>query len=374
MRRELERRHLSWQGGLGCRRMYGWRLPAFARGKAAKSVMLVGLRGVGKTVLLDRLRMDAEAAGVFTVRAETPERKSLPALLAPQLRSVLLRLSHVARAKDLAARGLQALAGLAKSLKVKYNDIEVGVDLQAVAGLADNGDLEGDLTVVLEQVGQAAREAGTAVVLFLDELQYLEEDQFSALIAALHRCAQQQLPVTVVGAGLPQLLALAGNAKSYAERLFDFPMIGQLAPADARLALNKPAEDEGVSFEPEAVEEILALTRNYPYFLQEWGKHSWDVARESPITRVDVEMATASAGGGAGRKLFSRALRSDDAEGEELPAGNGRAGAGAAPIGRHRDDAREGGEHGGPDPPESDCEGHDLESQPWRHRVHRAAV
>ncbi len=264
-------------------------------GRAAKSVILVGLRGVGKTVLLDRLRADAEAAGVFTVRAETPERRSLPALLAPQLRQVLHRLSHVAKAKDLAQHGLRALAGLAKALKVKYHDIEVGIDLEPLAGLADNGDLEGDLTAVLEQVGRAAKGADTAVVLFLDEVQYLEEDQFSALISALHRCAQQQLPVTVVGAGLPQLLALAGNAKSYAERLFDFPLIGPLASPDARTALLKPVRAEGVDFAPAALEQILRLTRNYPYFLQEWGKHSWDVADRSPITAAHVKEATASA-------------------------------------------------------------------------------
>ncbi len=264
-------------------------------GRAAKSVMLVGLRGVGKTVLLDRLRADAEAAGVFTVRAETPERRSLPALLAPQLRHVLLRLSRIEKAKELAQRGLRALAGLAKALKVKYGDIEVGIDLEPEAGLADNGDLEGDLTTVLEEVGRAASRAKTAVVLFLDEVQYLEEEQFGALISALHRCAQQQLPVTVVGAGLPQLLALAGNAKSYAERLFDFPFIGPLTPADARTALNKPAEAEGVEFQPEALDEVLKLTHNYPYFLQEWGKHSWDVADGSPITQADVMEATSTA-------------------------------------------------------------------------------
>ena len=264
-------------------------------GRVAKSVMLVGLRGVGKTVLLDRLRTDAEAAGVYTVRAETPENRSLPALLAPQLRLVLLRLSRQAKAKALAERGLRALAGLARSLKVKYADIEVGIDLQAEAGLADNGDLEGDLGTVLEQVGAAAQKASTAVVLFIDELQYLEESQFGALIAALHRCAQQRLPVTMVGAGLPQLLALAGNAKSYAERLFDFPFIGELSEAEARLALEKPAADEGVRFADGAVKDILRLTHGYPYFLQEWGKHAWDVAGRSPITRADIKTASVEA-------------------------------------------------------------------------------
>ncbi len=264
-------------------------------GRVAKSVMLVGLRGVGKTVLLDRLRTDAEAAGIYTVRAETPESRSLPALLAPQLRLVLLRLSRQRQAKALAERGLQALAGLAKSLKFKYADIEVGIDLQAEAGLADNGDLEGDLGTVLEQVGLAAKRVSTAAVMFIDELQYLPEDQFGALIAALHRCAQQRLPITMVGAGLPQLLALAGNAKSYAERLFDFPFIGELAEKEARLALEKPASQEGVSFDPGAVKDILRLTQGYPYFLQEWGKHAWDVAARSPVTRADVKRASIEA-------------------------------------------------------------------------------
>ena len=194
-------------------------------GRPAKSVLMVGLRGVGKTVLLDKMRSDAEAEGVFTVRAETPENRSLPALLAPQLRLALLRLSKVDNAKDLALHGLRALAGFVKAFKLKYNDIEVGLDLDPEVGLADNGDLESDLATLFEQVGRAARSAGTAVVLFIDEIQYIEEAQFAALISALHRCAQSNLPLTMVGAGLPQLRGLAGNAKSYAERLFDFPMI-----------------------------------------------------------------------------------------------------------------------------------------------------
>jgi hypothetical protein len=200
-------------------------------GNSAKSVLMVGLRGVGKTVLLDQMRSDAERLGVHTIRIEAPENRSLPALLAPKLRLALLRLSHVEAARDYAQRGLRALAGFAKALKLKFNDLEVGIDLEPEAGLADNGDLEGDLTALMEQVGAAARAASTAVVLFIDELQYLKEEEFAALISALHRCAQQKLPVAVVGAGLPQLLALAGNAKSYAERLFDFPQIGPLIRA-----------------------------------------------------------------------------------------------------------------------------------------------
>jgi len=265
------------------------------RGNASKSVLMVGLRGVGKTVLLEQMRIDAEASGVYTVRVEVPENRSLPALLAPQLRLALLRLSRVDAAKDLAQRGLRALAGFAKALKVKYNDIEVGLDFPSEPGLADNGDLEGDLTTLLEEVGVAARKADTAVVVFVDELQYLKEDQFAALISALHRCAQAKLPVAVVGAGLPQLTGLAGNAKSYAERLFDFPMIGALADPEAELAIVKPAKKEGVDFAPAAVAKIVSETRGYPYFLQEWGKHSWDVAQQSPITLADVTAASIEA-------------------------------------------------------------------------------
>lgn len=265
------------------------------RGNPAKSVLMVGLRGVGKTVLLDQMRTDAEAEGVHTIRIEAPEGRSLPALLAPQLRLALLRLSRVEAAKDMAQRGLRALAGFAKALKVTYNDIEVGLDFDPEPGLADNGDLESDLAALLEQAGSAARQGDTALVIFIDELQYVGEGELAALISALHRCAQSRLPVTVVGAGLPQLRGRAGNAKSYAERLFDYPEIGPLSQAEAAIAIVKPAEDEGVKFEAEAVGLVVDQTRGYPYFLQEWGKHAWDVAEQSPITKLDVERATGEA-------------------------------------------------------------------------------
>lgn len=265
------------------------------RGNSAKSILMVGLRGVGKTVLLDRMRADAEAVGVHTIRIEAPENRSLPALLAPQLRLALLRLSHLDAAKEMAQRGLRALAGFVGSLKIKYQDIEVGLDLTPEPGLADNGDLEGDLGALLQQVGQAALNGNTALVMFIDELQYLQEDQFGALISALHRCAQNKLPITVVGAGLPQLRGLAGSAKSYAERLFDFPTIGPLKREEAELAILKPARDEGEDFTAEAVVEIISQTRGYPYFLQEWGKHSWDVAEHSPIALDNVVAASKEA-------------------------------------------------------------------------------
>lgn len=265
------------------------------KGRHAKSVLMIGLRGVGKTVLLDRMRLNAEAAGMETVRIEAPEGRSLPAMLAPQLRQTLLRLSRREQAKDLAARGLRALAGFAKALKVKFQDIEVGIDLDPEPGLADNGDLEHDLQALLEAVGEAAKAADTALILFVDELQYVPEEQLASLITALHRCAQQQVPVMLVGAGLPQLPGQMGRAKSYAERLFDFPFVGPLDEASARAALEVPAAELGVAYEPDATARILAATECYPYFLQEWGKHAWDVATASPITLRDVELASREA-------------------------------------------------------------------------------
>jgi hypothetical protein len=271
------------------------RLERLRLGRPAKSVMLVGLRGVGKTVLLDQMRRDADGGRIHTVRIEAPENRSLPALLAPPLRLALLRLSRTEAAKGYAIRGLRALAGFAGRLKVKYADIEVGLDYDPEPGLADNGDLEGDLTALLEQVGIAARAAGTAVVIFIDELQYVEEPQMAALISSLHRCSQQQLPVTVVGAGLPQLRVRMGEAKSYAERLFDFPEIRPLSPPDAREAIVRPAQNEGAEILDLAVDLIIEKTQGYPYFLQEWGKHTWDVAPQSPIGPQDVVNASAEA-------------------------------------------------------------------------------
>lgn len=265
------------------------------RGLPTKSILMVGLRGVGKTVLLDRVREDAESARLQTVRIEAPENRSLPALLAPQLRLALLRLSRNARAKNLATRALRGLAGFAKALKVKYQDIEVGVDFDPEPGLADNGDLEHDLQALLEVVGETAQKAGTALILFIDELQYVEEDQLAALITALHRTAQRRLPVVLVGAGLPQLPGQMGRAKSYAERLFDFPLIGPLPDEAAKIAIAKPANAQGVKVSKDALQSIVQQTHGYPYFLQEWGKHAWDAADASPIAQEDVERASKAA-------------------------------------------------------------------------------
>jgi len=264
-------------------------------GRPAKSAMLVGLRGVGKTVLLDRVREDAEAAGIHTVRIEAPEGRSLPALLAPQLRQALLRLSQTAAAKEYAVRGLRALAGFASKLKVTFGDIEVGLDYDPEPGLADNGDLEHDLQALFEQIGLAARSAETVLAIFIDELQYVQEPQLAALITAMHRTEQRRLPVVLVGAGLPQLRGRMGNAKSYAERLFDFPEIGPLPPPAAQLAIEKPLANEGVRITAEALSQILLVTQGYAYFLQQWGSHTWRAATQSPITIENVTAASVTA-------------------------------------------------------------------------------
>jgi hypothetical protein len=267
-------------------------LDRIRNGLASKSLLMVGLRGVGKTVLLNQMCRDAAARGFHTVLLEAPEKRSLPALLAAPLRAALLKMDRKVAAGDLAKRGLRALGGFVGSMKLKYEDVEFGFDLGSEAGIADTGDLETDLSDLLKAVAEAAGEHGTAFVLFIDELQYVEETQLAALITALHRCAQYQLPLTLVGAGLPQLVGQTGRAKSYAERLFAFPEIGPLERAAAEQALRAPAQRNDVDFEQAALDEILLRTQAYPYFLQEWGKHSWDCASQSPITSADVVAGT----------------------------------------------------------------------------------
>jgi hypothetical protein len=273
-------------------------------GRAARSLILVGLRGVGKTVLLNRIRNDAQAAGHFTIWIEVPEDRSLPGVLAPALRAGLLKLDRMAGAASSAGKALRALAGFIGAMKVKYGDVEVGLDIDSEAGLADTGDLDADLADLLEAAGEAARDRKTSLVFFLDELQYVPEAQFAALISALHRCAQRQLPVTLVGAGLPQLIGLSGRAKSYAERLFEFVSIGALNSDAAKDALVAPARALKVDYTDDALAEIFERTEGYPYFLQEWGKHAWATADASPIDLDDAKRATLDALGELDASFF----------------------------------------------------------------------
>lgn len=264
-------------------------------GRPSKSMLMVGLRGVGKTVLLERMRQNAERGGIATLRLEAPEGRSLPALLAPHLKVSLIGFSQVEKAKHLANRALRGLAGFAQAFSLKYRDIELGLGYEPEPGLADNGDLEQDLTALLVAVAEAARAAGTALAVFIDELQYVSQDELAALITALHRCAQIPLPVTMIGAGLPQLRGQTGKAKSYAERLFDFPTVGALDSASATLAIVRPVEEQGAEIEPDAVQGIIDATHGYPYFLQEWCKHAWNAAPHSPITNEHVALASQTA-------------------------------------------------------------------------------
>lgn len=264
-------------------------------GLSARSLLMVGLRGVGKTVLLNRIAKESESRGFVVVSLEVPEKRSLPAALIPPLRTALLKLDRIVATGALAKKALSALGGFVSAMKVKYQDVEFGIDLGHEHGIADTGDLEHDLSELFVEVGKAAQEKGTAVVLFVDELQYVPQDQFASLITALHKCAQNQLPIALVGAGLPQLVGQSGRAKSYAERLFEFPEIGALRNSEARLALEAPARKLGVSFTEDALVEILKQTQAYPYFLQEWGKHSWQCADDSPITQQDAILATSLA-------------------------------------------------------------------------------
>ncbi|MCB2096568.1 MAG: ATP-binding protein [Parvularculaceae bacterium] len=265
------------------------------QGRASRSFVFYGLRGVGKTVLLNKIRLDAEARGVAAIPIEAPEGRSLPGILAPSLKSALIRLNRGEAIKDSGARAMRALAGFIAALKIKYQDIEVGIELPPEPGLADSGDLEVDLPELLTAVATAAKDRKTAIILFIDELQYVPKRELATLIAALHRIEQTQLPLAMIAAGLPQILAQLGEAKSYAERLFEFIRIDKLTPAAAREALVKPAAEEKVRYDDGAIEEVLNRSEGYPYFLQEWGKHCWLAADASPITREDAEEATATA-------------------------------------------------------------------------------
>lgn len=261
-------------------------------GLAAKGLLMVGLRGVGKTVLLNQMLLDADGRGYECVWVEAPEDRSLPATLAGPLNSALIRLSRSAAAARLARKARRSLAGFVRAMKVSYEDISSSVDLDGEEGVADSGDLDTDLTSLLAVAGEAARARATVLALFIDELQYVEQRQLGALITALHRAAQRRLPVTLIGSGLPQLVGHVGSAKSDAERMFSFPEIGPLAGEAARRALEAPAGRLGVTYSAKALDEILRITEGYPYFLQEWGSACWMIADGPVVTRRDVDAAS----------------------------------------------------------------------------------
>ncbi len=262
-------------------------------GRPAKSQLLLGLRGVGKTVLLNRIERMAREQGYHGLLIEAPEDRRLPALIVPPLRKIVLSIDTGEKVRSGARIALRALRNFASVFKVSMGAADFGVE--PARGVADSGDIEADLTDLLVAVAEAARESGTAVALLIDEIQYLKREDLAALIVAVHRIGQKELPLTLFGAGLPQLAALAGEAKSYAERLFAYPDVGALSEDAAKDALRAPAQRGGVDYDDDALDLILQRTRGYPYFLQEWGSHAWLAASRSPITRVDAERATADA-------------------------------------------------------------------------------
>jgi len=271
-------------------------------GRSGRSQMLMGLRGVGKTVLLNRLAEIAEEREFLTVVLEAPETRSLAEMLVPPLRRMLVQLSRVERVQARARQALRVLRSFASAFKLAVGDIEFGVE--AEAGTADTGLMEMDLPEVLLAVAGAAREADRAVALFVDEVQYLSSEDLGALIVSVHRIGQKSLPLVLFGAGLPQLAALAGEAKSYAERLFAYPDVGPLMPEAAREAIRQPIRREGKDITDAALDLIVAQTHGYPYFLQEWGFHLWEVGDSSPIGVEDAQRASERALAALDRGFF----------------------------------------------------------------------
>ena len=290
-------------------------------GRSAKSVILTGLRGVGKTVLLQEFRRLGEQREWVCQPLEASEGMRLPQAVAELVRKVLLRLSP---AQNLAERARRAL-GVLKSFQMRWNlpdggDVTVGLD--PVPGWADSGLLDEDLGGLFTEVGETARERGKGVLVTLDEAQYLKRKDLGALIVGLHQVNQEQLPFLVVAAGLPSVPALAGEAKSYAERLFDFRSISTLNDVDARAALEQPAMEEEVTWQPAALDRIVSETKGYPYFLQEFGKQTWNMA-EGPgrITATDVDAAVPTVVDELDTGFFLvRIDRTTDAEREYLVA------------------------------------------------------
>jgi len=260
--------------------------------KPEKSMLLTGLRGVGKTVLLNEIERQAQADGYLSIAIEAQEEKPLGALIAPYLRTLLYELNRMAGIVDKAKRALAVLRGFISAIKLKVDDVTIGLDIEPEKGVADSGDLEVDLPNLFVVVAEAAEDRKRAVAILIDEIQYFNQKELGALIMAMHKIQQKQLPLVLLGAGLPILPGLAGESKSYAERLFNFPDIGALSQEDAAKALRDPAQKEGVTFTPQALSEIYRLTKGYPYFLQEWGYQAWNLARSSPISEKVVQEAT----------------------------------------------------------------------------------
>jgi hypothetical protein len=262
-------------------------LERLENGYAEQSMIITGLRGVGKTVLLDVFREKAEGRDWATVEWEIEKNSTFAPKMAAHVRRALLQIAPKARWTD---RLLRA-ASILKSFTVTFASdgaMTAGLDVEAFNGRGDSGVLPDDLTDLFVAIGEAAQDQGVGVVFLIDEIQFLRPPELEALIVALHKCTRRSLPITLVGAGLPQIPRLAGEARSYSERLFRFPRIGELEAADARDALVLPARPLGIEFTPEAVGYMVDYTQGYPYFLQEYGRIVWDETSASPVSAHDV--------------------------------------------------------------------------------------
>jgi AAA+ ATPase superfamily predicted ATPase len=258
-----------------------------------RSLILLGLRGTGKTVLLNKFEEIAIENDLLTSFIEAPEDESFPQVIYPKIHQILRKLSMLESAKAKVHSGLKALKAFSKSFKVEIGDASISLDPDS--GVADSGILEFDLTDLFLKVGEAAKAANLAWALFIDEVQYLKEAELASLISAIHRVNQKSLPIIFYGAGLPQIAALSGDAKSYAERLFHFPRIGPLDRVSAMKAIKQPLENENVAITDDALQEVYLNTEGYPYFLQEWGYQCWNEAQQSPIDIKIVKKAGAKA-------------------------------------------------------------------------------
>lgn len=316
-------------------------LERLRRGRSEQSLLITGLRGVGKTVLLGAFESRALNSGWVTVTAEITKNEEFGARMGGLVRRALLQTAP----RSSWTEKLKRAAGVLRSFSITVSSegsISAGIDIDPVEGQADTGNLSDDLTDLLVALGEAAREQETGVVFLVDEVQFLRAHEFEALIAGLHRVVQRQLPITVVGAGLPQLPRLAGEAKSYAERLFRFPRLDRLSPAEAETALAEPAAEHGVAFEADAIDAIVDYTEGYPYFIQEYGKIAWDIAPEGePIGRRVVEEAQRAVEAKLDESFFRvRAERTTELELRylramaELGPGEQTAGDAAAALGR----------------------------------------
>lgn len=263
------------------------------RGRSARSLMMLGLRGTGKTVLLGEMRRIGEEEGLLVTQIEAPEDSNLAHLILPAMQKVMRSLSTIDAARQAAERGLRGLRNFASVFRIEYAGI--AVSLEPEPGLADTGNLEFDLPDLFEELGKAAQAANKGWLLLIDEVQYLSQADLSALIVSLHRASQRQLPIVFAGAGLPQVARLAGDAKSYAERLFQYPPVDALVPDEAARALQKPIEEEGARINQDALDLIVRRTRGYPFFIQEWGSFAWDLSDGPSIDYSDAETSYGSA-------------------------------------------------------------------------------